>query len=86
MPSKYPVCKPNEVIKVLQEFGFEYVSQKGSHRKYSDGEYVVIIPMHDEIAKGTLKSILKQANITLEEFVKLLLGNCETRSEFRNLD
>ena len=69
MPSKYPVCKPNEVIKVLHEFGFENISQKGSHRKYSDGQNVVIIPMHDEIAKGTLKSILKQANITIEEFL-----------------
>lgn len=72
MPSKYPVCKPNEVIKVLQELGFEYVSQKGSHRKYSDGEHVVIIPMHDEVAKGTLKSILKQADVGIDEFLELL--------------
>lgn len=70
MPSKYPVLSPNEVIKKLEKFDFFYVSQKGSHRKYTNGKYVVIIPMHNEIAKGTLKSILEQAHISLEEFLE----------------
>lgn len=71
MPSKYPVLRPEEVIKKLEKKGFVYVSQKGSHRKYSDGIHVVIIPMHNEIAKGTLKSILQQAGMSLEEFMEL---------------
>ena len=71
MPSKYPVLKPSEIIKRLEYIGFYFVSQKGSHRKYSNGKNVVIIPMHNEIAKGTLKSILDQANITLEEFIAI---------------
>lgn len=72
MPSKYPVCKPSDVIKALQECGFYYVSQKGSHRKYTDGSRVVIVPMHDEVAKGTLRSILTQAGITIDDFLDLL--------------
>ena len=40
--------------------------------KYSNGSRVVIIPNHYEIAKGTLKSILEQADISLEEFLSLL--------------
>lgn len=71
MPSKYPVYKPQEVIKKLESVGFTFVSQKGSHRKYSDGKHVCIIPMHDEVAKGTLKSILVQADIELEVFIEL---------------
>ena len=71
MPSKYPVLTPNEVITKLEKKNFVFISQKGSHRKYSDSVHVVIIPMHDEIAKGTLKSILQQAKISLEEFMKL---------------
>lgn len=71
MPSKYPVLTPNEVITKLEKKNFVFISQKGSHRKYSDGVHVVIIPMHDEIAKGTLKSILQQAEISLEEFMNL---------------
>lgn len=72
MPSKYPVLKPEEVISVLSTFGFTFVSQKGSHRKYSDGKHVVIIPMHEEVAKGTLRSILRTAEITIDEFMEAM--------------
>lgn len=72
MPSKYPILKPNEIINVLKKKGFCYVSQKGSHIKYSNGTNIVIIPNHSEVAKGTLKSILNQANIELDEFLKNL--------------
>ena len=40
--------------------------------KYSNGSKVVIIPNHNEIAKGTLKSILSMAGIDLEDFLELL--------------
>jgi predicted RNA binding protein YcfA (HicA-like mRNA interferase family) len=56
VPSKYPILKPKEIIEFLDTYGFMYISQKGSHRKYSDGQHIVIIPMHDEIARGTLNS------------------------------
>ncbi len=72
MGSKYPVLSPKEVVKALEKVGFLYVSQKGSHMKYSDGKNVVIIPNHSEVAKGTLKSILTMANISLEDFIELL--------------
>ncbi|MBO4799359.1 MAG: type II toxin-antitoxin system HicA family toxin [Lachnospiraceae bacterium] len=71
MPSKYPILKPEEVIRRIEKAGFKYVSQKGSHRKYSDGNRSCIIPMHDEVAKGTLKSIISQMGISLEEFLDL---------------
>ena len=72
MGSKYPVLKPIEIIKCLEKFGFTLKSQKGSHAKYTNGNKITIIPMHDEVAKGTLKSILELADITLEEFLKKL--------------
>ncbi len=68
MGSKYPVLPPMKIIKTLEKFGFRYVSQKGSHMKYSNGKYVTIIPNHSEIAKGTLKSILNLAHINLDDF------------------
>lgn len=71
MPSKYPICTPEEVIKCLKKAGFHFVSQKGSHAKYTDGKHVVIIPVHSEIKRFTLKGILEQADMTLEEFSKL---------------
>lgn len=74
MSSKYPILSPKKIIKILKKFGFEKVSQKGSHVKYrnSDTQKIFIIPMHPEIASGTLKSILEQANIELEQFLKYL--------------
>lgn len=72
MGSKYPVLKPNEIIKALNDFGFRVISQKGSHiklrREGSDAK-TVIVPNHYEVARGTLQSILEQAGITLEEFL-----------------
>lgn len=75
MGSKYPVLKPNEIIKALNEFGFGVVSQKGSHIKLRrDGSITktVIVPSHYEVARGTLQSILEQAGITFEEFLTKL--------------
>ena len=74
MSSKYPILPPNKVIKVMKKMGFEKCSQKGSHAKYINYESgkIFIIPIHSEVAKGTLKSILEQADIELEEFLKNL--------------
>lgn len=72
MPSKYPILKPQIIISFLEKFGFNFIKQKGSHMKYSNGNRIVIIPNHNEIARGTLKSILSQADINLEDFIKFL--------------
>lgn len=71
MSSKYPILTPREVIKILSKFGFYKISQKGSHVKFKNDftNRTFIIPMHDEVAKGTLKSILEQADVTIEEFL-----------------
>ena len=69
---KYPILRPNEIISALSQKGFYFKSQKGSHAKYSNGIHIVIIPMHDTVARGTLKSILIQANLELDEFLNLL--------------
>lgn len=74
MSSKYPVLPPDKIIKVMKKLGFQKISQKGSHAKYIKqiSGRIFIIPMHYEIAKGTLKSILEQADVELEDFLKNL--------------
>ncbi|MCJ7574990.1 type II toxin-antitoxin system HicA family toxin [Candidatus Bathyarchaeota archaeon] len=70
-----PVLSGRRVVKALQRAGFTVVGRKGSHirmRKVSDRVYVAIIPDHREIAPGTLRSILRQAGLTREEFLSLL--------------
>jgi len=63
------VLKPEQVIKGLERNGFHFVKQRGSHRKYKKDNRTVIVPMHYEIAKGTLMSILEQAGLTLEQIM-----------------
>ena len=74
MKYNYPILPPSQIIKVMNKLGFVKISQKGSHAKYKnyDTNKIFIIPMHKEIARGTLKSILEQADIELENFLNLL--------------
>lgn len=74
MSSKYPILPPNKIIFILCKFGFYKVSQRGSHLKLKNEQTgrMCIIPMHYEVARGTLKSILEQADISLEDFLNQL--------------
>ncbi len=71
MPKLY---SSDEIIKVLKKFGFDFVSQKGSHGKFKNSaNRTVIIPANrKEIPFGTFRSILKQAGITLQQFTEKL--------------
>jgi predicted RNA binding protein YcfA (HicA-like mRNA interferase family) len=73
---KLPLVSGREVTKALGKAGFEVVGRKGSHvrlkKKTADKTYIVIVPLHPEIKRGTLKSILRQAGLTTEELMKLL--------------
>jgi predicted RNA binding protein YcfA (HicA-like mRNA interferase family) len=70
--SKIPLLSALEIIKILTIFGFKPVRQTGSHIHilHSKTRRLVTIPNHPEIATGTLLSILRQANIGKEEFMK----------------
>lgn len=72
MPSQYPLLNPSDVTRTLEKFGFRKVSQSGSHMKYSDGVHVVIVPNHNPVPRWTFKNILKQANLSLDQFMKRL--------------
>jgi predicted RNA binding protein YcfA (HicA-like mRNA interferase family) len=65
-----PVLRPEQVIKGLEGNGFRFVKQRGSHRKYKKDGRTVIVPMHYEVAKGTLMSILEQAGLTLDQLME----------------
>jgi len=60
-------------VRILAKAGFERTSQRGSHVKlrHTNGR-VVIIPLHRELARGTLRSVLRQAGLSPEEFVALI--------------
>jgi predicted RNA binding protein YcfA (HicA-like mRNA interferase family) len=64
-----------QVASKLRKAGFTEVSQKGSHVKFAkqteEGTLTATVPKHDEIALGTMKSILRQTGISEEAFEKL---------------
>ena len=64
-----------EVKRKLEAAGFVQVSQTGSHVKFArtteDGLITAIVPHHREVAGGTLRSILRQAGISEDEFEDL---------------
>jgi predicted RNA binding protein YcfA (HicA-like mRNA interferase family) len=67
---KLPVLRPREVVSGLERLGFSIVRQKGSHVQMKNGNLLVTVPMHGgTVAKGTLKSILRQAKINVEELL-----------------
>ena len=62
------------IVKVLQKNGFFYISQRGSHAKFqkdNNPTLTVIVPANKkEIPFGTFKSILRQSNLTEDDFKK----------------
>jgi len=72
--SKLPVLSAKDVIKTLGKFGFVVERQSGSHIHLWNEErrLLVTVPNHQELAKGTLISIMKQAKLEREEFLSKL--------------
>ena len=72
--SKLPVVSGKECLKALEKIGFVIFRQRGSHltmvRENPPGQ--VTIPNHKTVAKGTLRAIIKQAGLTVDEFINLL--------------
>lgn len=75
MSSKEPMLKANEVMRVLKQFGFSKIRQKGSHVffKHSDGR-TTVVPKHsrEDIGRGLLRQILREVNISPKNFSKYL--------------
>jgi predicted RNA binding protein YcfA (HicA-like mRNA interferase family) len=66
MSPKLKALSGREVIRILQEFGFQIERQRGSHVKLSRispaGEkQILTVPLHKELDKGTLRAIFRQA-------------------------
>ena len=64
---KRPVVSGEKLLKVLVRLGYEIIRQRGSHvrlRKLTAaGDHNITVPIHDELAKGTLNDILSQVSI-----------------------
>jgi predicted RNA binding protein YcfA (HicA-like mRNA interferase family) len=73
---KLPSVSGERVVKALRRSGFVELRQKGSHvsleKRIGDKVWKTVVPLHSEVAKGTLSDILRQCGLTLAEFLELL--------------
>ena len=69
-----PAFKAKEVVKILKKLGFEEKRQTGNHliMYHPERKRIIPVPIHaKDLKKGLLKGIIKQAESTEEEFLKL---------------
>jgi len=70
-----PGISGRDAVRALSKSGYEKDRQRGSHIVLRQRTYPhrrIVIPDHREIAKGTLRSILREAGLTVKEFTCLL--------------
>lgn len=69
-----PILKPQEVVKTFERMGWEVARQKGSHIIMTKKGHIATlsIPNHPEVARGTLRSLIARAGITVEQFQESL--------------
>jgi len=73
---KVPRVSGADAVRVLERLGFARMRQRGSHvvlKRTSPGRTTgCVVPLHNELATGTLRGILKQAGVSSDDFVKAL--------------
>ena len=69
-----PVLSGRKAVRAFEKLDWQVARQRGSHIiMVKDGENVTLsIPDHKEVAKGTLRSLIRAAGITVDEFTRLL--------------
>ena len=73
MPS-LPILSGRKAVRVFEKLGWQVARQRGSHIiMVKEGEMTTLsIPDHKEVAKGTLRSLIRAAGITVDEFTAQL--------------
>jgi predicted RNA binding protein YcfA (HicA-like mRNA interferase family) len=70
-----PGLSGREVVRALRKIGYERDRQKGSHIVMRQASYPhrrIVVPDHREVAKGTLRAIIRKVGLSVEEFIELL--------------
>jgi predicted RNA binding protein YcfA (HicA-like mRNA interferase family) len=66
---KLPVLSGAEVIRALERPGFEQLRQRGNHVILRRAAVPAVVPLHRELKHGTLNGILRQAQLSADEFL-----------------
>jgi predicted RNA binding protein YcfA (HicA-like mRNA interferase family) len=70
---KQPVLSGRAIVKALGKIGYEEVRQRGGHiRLARPGKPSISVPNHKEVGRGLLRKILRDAELSVEEFMELI--------------
>lgn len=73
---KLPVLSGRVVCRILEAYGFAEVRQKGSHvvmqKRLGESTVTVPVPDHRELKPGTLRAIIRQSGLTVQDFINEL--------------
>lgn len=76
MNPKLPIISGREAIKVFEKIGYKVVRQRGSHVRLRDeaneDHLPLTVPDHKELKPGLLRKLIRDANLTVEGFLRLL--------------
>jgi predicted RNA binding protein YcfA (HicA-like mRNA interferase family) len=68
-----PVISGADCVRALERLGYVVIRQRGSHiRMHAPGRKPVTVPDHRSLDRGTLRSIIRDADLTVEAFLELL--------------
>jgi predicted RNA binding protein YcfA (HicA-like mRNA interferase family) len=72
--SAIPLLRPRQVVKAFKKLGWGIARQRGSHIILTKEGHIATlsIPNHPQVARGTLRSLITRAGITIEEFLRAL--------------
>jgi len=70
---KLPLLSGRQVVAALERLGFKEIHRKGSHvkMKHPDGR-LMVFPFHDEVDRFTLKGALRDAEVMIEDFLRVV--------------
>lgn len=66
---KLPHLSGTAIVRILERLGFEKVRQSGSHVIMRRGPKGCVVPLHAEVKIGTLTGVLRQADVSPDEFI-----------------
>jgi predicted RNA binding protein YcfA (HicA-like mRNA interferase family) len=73
---KLPVISGSQAIKCFEKIGYQVIRQRGSHvrmhHKSDSSKHPLTIPLHKTLGKGLLRKLLRDADLAIEELLKLL--------------
>ena len=69
---KLPRVSGAAIVRALERLGFEKARQSGSHVIMRRATKGCVVPLHSEVKVGTLAGVLRQADISVEDFINAL--------------